>query len=93
MFEASSRRPQRDKNNLDKKQRECLAALNSVSQKCNQIDDLTERIHQIEGNLRRKKDTTGMTTTPLDIWTIAIFGLHSNGDAMTTLTICLQTWI
>ena len=56
-----------------------------MSQKCNQIDDLTDRIHQIEGNLRRQKDTTGMTTTPLDNLTIAIFGLHSNGDAMTTV--------
>ena len=81
IFQTSTER----QNNLDKKQRECLAALNSVSQKCNQIDDLTDRIHQIEGNLRRQKDTTGMTTTPLDNLTIAIFGLHSNGDAMTTV--------
>ena len=66
IFQTSTER----QDNLDKKQRECLAALNSVSQKCNQIDDLTERIHHIEGNLRRQKDTTGMTTTPLDNLTI-----------------------
>ena len=76
IFQTSTER----QNNLDKKQRDCLAALNSMSQKCNQIDDLTERIHQIEGNLRRQKDTT-----PLDNLTIAIFGLHSNGDTMTTV--------
>ena len=76
IFQTSTER----QNNLDKKQRECLASVNSVNQKCNQ----TERINQIEENLRRQKDTTGMTTTPSDNSTISIFGLRSNGGAMTT---------
>ena len=81
VFQASNER----QHDLEKKQRDCIAAVKVMNTKCDKIDDLAVTIQQMEHSISQKKETATTPSVCRENMYIAIHGLPDTKDIITTV--------
>ena len=81
IFQASNER----QNDLEKKQRDCIAAIKVMNMKCDKIDDLAATIQQMKHSISQKKESTTTSSVCRENMSIAIHGLPDTKDINSTV--------